>query len=90
MNLMNAPFVPEKVEVADVPLWKQPVFLDLARSFAWPIGTLLLAGLVLVGVVRPAIKSLSQLPAGICCPRTSVAQLDALESEVPDRPNLAS
>ena len=90
VNLMNAPFVPEKVEVADVPLWKQPVFLDLARSFAWPIGTLLLAGLVLVGVVRPAIKSLSQLPAGSVAQRTSVAQLDALESEVPDRPNLAS
>ena len=90
VNLMNAPFVPEKVEVADIPLWKQPVFLDLARSFAWPIGTLLLAGLVLVGVVRPAIKSLSQLPAGSVAQRTSVAQLDALESEVPDRPNLAS
>ncbi len=90
VNLMNAPFVPEKVEVADIPLWKQPVFLDLARSFAWPIGTLLLAGLVLVGVVRPAIKSLSQVPAGSVAQRTPVAQLDALESEVPDRPNIAS
>lgn len=90
VNLMNAPFVPDKVEVVDIPVWKQPVFLDLARSFAWPLGTLLLAGLVLAGVVRPAIKALSQTPAGGAGARTPVAQLDAFESDVPDRPNIAA
>ncbi len=91
VNLMNAPFVPEKVEVVDIPFWKQPEILDLARSFAWPIGTLLLAGLVLTGVIRPTLKALSQPTSGATASaRAPVAQLDALESDVPERPQIAS
>lgn len=91
VNLMNAPFVPEKVEVVDIPFWKQPEILDLARSFAWPLGTLLLAGLVLTGVIRPTLKALSQPTSGATASaRAPVAQLDALESDVPERPQIAS
>ncbi len=59
VNLLNAAFAPEKVEVVDVPLWRQPEVLDLARSFAWPLGTLLFAALVLMGVIRPAMKAMA-------------------------------
>ena len=90
VNLMNAPFVPEKTEVLDIPLWKQPLVLDLVRSMAWPLGTLLLAGLVMAGVIRPAIKALGQPTQGGANTRAPVAQLDALESDVPERPNVAS
>ncbi len=89
VNLVNAAFAPIKVESMDVPLWRQPEVLDMARSFAWPLGTLLLAVLVLLGVIRPAMKTLLQPPA----PMVSDAearnnQLDALESDQPERPQL--
>ena len=85
VNLMNAPFTIEKPAVNEVPLWRQPDLQDLARSFAWPLGTLLLAALVLLGVVRPALKALSQPPVVVSA---QGAQLDALVSEEPDRPPL--
>lgn len=81
VNLMNAPFAQEKIELPDVPLWKQPEVVEMARSFAWPLGTLLLAVLVLFGVIRPALKSLAE-------PKRP--QLDAMLSEEPDRPQLAA
>jgi flagellar M-ring protein FliF len=87
VNLMNAPFAMEKVVVAEQPFWKQPELQDLARSFAWPVGTLLFGALVLLGVIRPALKTLAQSP-----PRHSATphQLDAIESEEPERPQLAA
>ena len=89
VNLMNAPFAAEKTEVADVPVWRQPVAVDLAQSLAWPLGTLALAALVLIGFVKPALKTLAESR-----PRVAVghreSQLDALESEQPERPQLTS
>ncbi|MBP6853737.1 MAG: flagellar M-ring protein FliF [Rhodoferax sp.] len=85
VNLMNTPFAIEKQTVTDVPLWRQPELQDLARSFAWPLGTLLLAALVLLGMVRPALKALSQAP--VVVPGQG-GQLDAVVSEDPERPPL--
>jgi flagellar M-ring protein FliF len=87
VNLMNAPFATEKVALADVPFWKQPEFQDLARSFAWPVGTLLFGALVLLGFIKPALKVLAQSHGKI--PMSS-HQLDAIESEAPERPLLAA
>ncbi|GAB3488026.1 flagellar basal-body MS-ring/collar protein FliF [Curvibacter fontanus] len=84
VNLMNAPFAQEKIAIPDLPLWKQGEVQELARSFAWPLGTLLLAVLVLFGVIRPALKSLGK-PSEQRRP-----QLDAMLSEEPDRPQLAA
>jgi flagellar M-ring protein FliF len=80
VNLMNAPFAQEKNLLPELPLWKQPEVQELARSLAWPLGTLLLALLVLFGVIRPALKSLNK-------PQRR-PQLDAMLSEEPDRPQL--
>lgn len=82
VNLMNAPFAKEKLALPEVPLWRQPEVQEMARSFAWPLGTLLLAVLVLFGVIRPALKSLSSPPV-------RRPQLDAMLSEEPERPQLA-
>jgi flagellar M-ring protein FliF len=87
VNLMNAPFAQEKQVLVDLPLWKQPEVQDLARSFAWPIGTLLFGALVLLGVIRPAIKALSKATPHVTMP---TPQLDALESDEPERPLLAA
>jgi flagellar M-ring protein FliF len=90
--VINAPFTQEVVETTDIPVWRQPEVLDMARSLAWPLGTLGLAALVLLGVIRPAMKSLARPPAGAQATYSEDAggQVDALESEEPDRPMLGA
>ena len=84
-------FAPEKAEEAELPLWRQPEVLDTARSFAWPLGTLALAALVLLGVIRPVLKSLVQPASDTLQVGTEPgSQLDALESETPERPKLGA
>ncbi len=87
VNLMNAPFVIDKAVEVEVPLWRQPELIDLARSMAWPVGTLLLAALVLLGFVRPAMKTLAK-PVEIS--PVAANQIDAIEGDEPDRPLLAA
>ena len=87
VNLMNAPFVQEKEVVSDLPFWKQAEFQDLVRSFAWPVGTLLFGALVLFGFIKPALKVLmTQGPRKFTA---TAHQLDAIESEQPERALLA-
>jgi flagellar M-ring protein FliF len=84
VNLMNTPFQVDVAPVNDVPLWKQPEMVDLAKTFAWPVGAVLFAALVLLGLVRPALK-------GAARPRAipmAGGTLDALEAEQPERPAL--
>ncbi|MCI5068031.1 flagellar basal-body MS-ring/collar protein FliF [Acidovorax sp.] len=87
VNLMNTPFQVTAAPANDVPLWKQPEMIELAKTFAWPVGAVLFAALVLMGLVRPVLKggNASAKPR-----TTSVAggQLDAVESEMPERPAL--
>ncbi len=87
VNLMNAQFLSERNEVADVPIWKNPQTLDMARSFAWPIGLVLIGAIVLLGLVRPGLKTLA---AAAPPPQLPGSQLDAMLSETPQRPALAS
>ncbi|WP_119967472.1 flagellar basal-body MS-ring/collar protein FliF [Simplicispira lacusdiani] len=84
VNLMNAPFQVEAQQADNTPLWKQPETVALARSLAWPVGMSLFAALVLLGLVRPALKALGQ-PKEI---PMAGAQLNALEAETPQRPAL--
>ena len=68
VNVVTAPFTVDKVAPVAVPLWQQPELLDLARSFAWPLGTLLFGALVLMGAVRPALKVMAQpVPVRAAC-----------------------
>ena len=92
VNLMNAPFVAEKSEVGEVPLWRSPEVLETARSMAWPVGMLALAAIVLLGVVRPAIKAMTQPPPvqQLDALDEPGGQLDALEAEQPARPQLSA
>jgi flagellar M-ring protein FliF len=84
VNLMNAQFQIEAAPVDNTPLWRQPETVDLARSLAWPVGMALFAALVLLGLVRPALKALGN-PRAI---PMAGAQLDALEADTPQRPAL--
>ena len=86
VNLMNTPFQVTAAASNDIPLWKQPEAIELAKSFAWPVGAVLFAALVLLGLVRPALKG----PKIVKAEATPVAggQLNALEAETLDRPAL--
>lgn len=62
VNLMNAPFTISKVEHVEVPIWKQPDNIELARTFAWPLGAVILGTIVLLGFVRPSLKAITAPP----------------------------
>jgi flagellar M-ring protein FliF len=87
VNLMNTPFALEKQVMSEVPLWKQAEVQDLARSFAWPVGTLLFALLVLMGAIRPGLKLLSQSQHKMA---SNVRQLEAVSEEDLGRPQLSA
>jgi flagellar M-ring protein FliF len=91
VNLMNAPFVVDKVSMEDVPLWRQPEVVDTARSFAWPLAMLGLAALVVLGMIRPAIKAMTvaRLNAEAANKAAAGGQLDALVDGDADLPQLA-
>ncbi len=89
VNLMNTPFQVTSVPTTDTPLWKQPEVVDLAKTFAWPVGAVLFAALVLMGLVRPALKGSAPAKATAAKP-VAGGQLDALEAETPERPALAA
>ncbi|MGE8375182.1 MAG: flagellar basal-body MS-ring/collar protein FliF [Diaphorobacter nitroreducens] len=87
VNLMNAPFLVEEVPPGELPLWKQPETIELAKTLGWPLGISLAAAILLLGLLRPALKAraravlmAAQQPAG--------AQLSAIASEELQRPGL--
>jgi flagellar M-ring protein FliF len=86
VNVVTAPFTQEKPNTVTLAYWQRPELLDLVRSLAWPLGTLLFGALVLMGAVRPALKVMAQ---PMLAPEPErLGQLDALEAEEPDRPLL--
>ncbi|WP_298207790.1 flagellar basal-body MS-ring/collar protein FliF [Acidovorax sp.] len=88
VNLMNTPFQVTVAPSTDVPLWKQPEAIDLAKTFAWPVGAVLFAALVLLGLVRPALKGAAPATSKAGAAPAAGGQLDALEAETPERPAL--
>lgn len=89
VNLVNAEFVAVKDVVLEVPLWKQPEVVELARSFAWPLGLVAMAALVFFGAIKPALKTVVQPPAlADEKPEAAGAQFNALEGDMPERPQL--
>ncbi len=89
VNLMNAPFAVEKQDEVVLPLWRQAEMQELARSLAWPIGTVLLVALVLLGLVRPGLKAMSQPKLVETVSETPEGgQLDALVADEAERPPL--
>jgi flagellar M-ring protein FliF len=56
INLMNTPFLVQAPVVDDTPLWKQPQTVEMAKSLAWPVGTVLLARWCCSAWCAPASK----------------------------------
>ena len=58
VNVVNAPFnVVQAKPVAELPLWRQPETLDMARSLAPWAAMPLVALIIVLGVVRPAMRA---------------------------------
>lgn len=98
VNIMNAAFVKSVDPVDDTPVWRQLATVENARSLAWPIGTLLLALIVLFGLIRPGMKAM-QAPkpepqalgdgtGGGDGPGGAAGQLDAMVADDTQRPAL--
>lgn len=62
LKIVSAPFVAEKIEVPDVPLWKQPWLLDVLRAAVVPMALVLVALIAVFGMVRPAIRAVYPPP----------------------------
>ncbi|RYF07266.1 MAG: flagellar basal body M-ring protein FliF [Comamonadaceae bacterium] len=89
VNLMNTPFLVDDVRTADLPLWKQPEMVELAKSLGWPVGISLFAAIILLGLVRPAIKGMGKPRAiPVELQPAQGGQLNALASEELERPAL--
>ncbi|AGX88373.1 flagellar basal-body MS-ring/collar protein FliF [Candidatus Symbiobacter mobilis] len=87
VNIMNAPFTEIAADEEELPWWKRPEIIDMIKSMAWPLGTFLLAALVLFGAIRPALKAMA--PAPVVEPSEATAvHVDAIEGEEPERPML--
>ena len=81
VNLMNAPFRDDSEPVVDLPFWKQPETIELARTLGWPLGLALLAAFLILGLVRPLLKGRL---------KGQRVELDAIEADDPERPALAA
>jgi flagellar M-ring protein FliF len=79
VQVVNTPFTaPVAAPAVELPLWRQPEMQDLARSLAPWIALPLLALIVIVGFVRPAMKAVRQ-PA----PRLAATVQDAIDLNPP-------
>lgn len=58
LNVLNTPFSSEEpAKAIEVPLWKDPEMLSLARSIGLQAGLLVLGLLAIFGIIRPALKA---------------------------------
>jgi flagellar M-ring protein FliF len=79
VQVVNAPFsVPMAPAVAELPLWRQPEVIEIARSLGPWLGLPVLALIIILGLVRPAVRA------------ARLAQPRMLEATVQDAISLAT
>ncbi|NDU85626.1 MAG: flagellar basal body M-ring protein FliF, partial [Ferrovum sp.] len=60
LSLLNSPFVEQKDKVVELPLWKQPENISLAKDALKYLIIVGLALYLLLGIVRPAVRNFNQ------------------------------
>lgn len=80
VKLVTAPFIVDKSEPVEEPLWKQPWLIDFARSAIVPLAFVAIALIATFGMVRPAIRAAAP-PAP---PEPDEAQPQKLDEVVSD------
>jgi flagellar M-ring protein FliF len=82
VRVINAPFrTAPKVEPEGTPLWQQPWLTDLLRAAAMPAALAFVALLIVMTLVRPALKTLLAAPVP-----AKGSQVDALVDDTPSLP----
>ena len=84
VNLMNTPFAREKTQLTEVSFWQNAMVQDMARSLAWPLGTVLLTALIMWGLVKPGLKVLAAPPALPAMDPVQSAQVNAMVEDDPE------
>lgn len=85
VKLINAPFRVETPPAeTPLPLWQQPEVLDMVRTLAVPGALTLLALIVVLGAVRPAIKAAQAAAA------TPAPQLQAVVDDEQQLPEISA
>lgn len=79
VKVISAPFIVDKTEPADLPLWKQPWLLDIARSAIVPLAFVAIALIAVFGMIRPAIKAATAPPPAEDKPETVDEVVDDTE-----------
>jgi len=88
VKLLNAPFQVDASSVVELPLWKRPETLEMARGLVWPVGLVLIGMIVLFGMVRPGLKAVASVkPAAQPSAGNS---FNAVVSDPQERPGLPS
>ncbi|MEQ1916527.1 MAG: flagellar basal-body MS-ring/collar protein FliF, partial [Gallionella sp.] len=62
LNVQNAAFNLEKEVVDEIPLWKQPDIVDLAKDVAKYLLIAIIMMIVIFGVIKPALRPLITVP----------------------------
>ena len=90
VNLMNAPFMSDEPTQVDLPLWRQPEVLELAKSAGWPVGISLGVALLLLLLLRPLVKGRKELAvaSATAAGAGASAQIDAIAGDQLERPAL--
>jgi flagellar M-ring protein FliF len=79
VRVINAPFRTDATpKLDDIPLWQQPWLQDLLRAAALPAGLGFVALLIVLSVIRPALKTLNATPP----PPVPGSQLSAVVDDV--------
>lgn len=88
VKVVSAPFIQEKIDVVEVPVWKQPWLLDLLRAAVVPAALVIVALIAVFGMVRPAIRAVNPpAPEVVAGADTAGNQLNAVvddENALPD------
>jgi flagellar M-ring protein FliF len=90
VNLMNASFTRATTESSEIAWWKQADNQDMLKTFAGPLGMVLLGLVLFLGLVRPALKMMQPQPVSLTPLANSreAMQLDALLDDQPERATL--
>ena len=79
LNVVNAPFTRVEAPAAvDLPLWQQPQNIALAKDLGKQFGFVILALLIILMLIRPALKAATRRPEP-ASPRVTASVDEALE-----------
>jgi flagellar M-ring protein FliF len=80
LNVANAAFTTEELPAAaEMPVWRNPEYLALAKDVGKGLGAALLALYVLFGVIRPLVRQVSSPPRPAALPSAAGEATPALE-----------